>query len=108
MKKLLALAFLFSSQSLFGAEFSASTSGKAVCKLGTNTRRVEVLPGEVDSKASCQVRYFKDQEEPGDGKVLWSASNLEGFCAEKATGFVAKLAGLGWKCEGDLAPKDSK
>ena len=83
----------------------AIPSGKASCKQGPNTRRVEIEPGETDTKQSCQVRYFKDQEAPGEGKVLWTATNADGYCTEKAKGFVAKLTGMGWACDGDLADK---
>lgn len=109
MVRLLISCLVFAVGSLAHAqEAAAPASGSpnsAVCKQGGNRRRIEVQPGEVDSKHSCLVRYFKNQEAPSEGKVLWSAVNQEGYCIDKAKGFVAKLAGQGWACEGGLSSK---
>ena len=63
------------------------------------TRRVEIAR-EGGSSVPCEVLYFKDSEAPGERQVLWSATNEAGYCETQAQGFVAKLEGLGWECNG--------
>ena len=45
----------------------------------------------------CQVIY-KKQTEGFEDQTLWSAENQEGYCEEKARGFVDKLTSWGWTC----------
>ena len=45
----------------------------------------------------CDVVYKKQTEGFGD-QTLWSATNEEGYCEQKAKDFVAKLESWGWVC----------
>ena len=45
----------------------------------------------------CNVVY-KKQTEGFEDQVLWSAEVEQGYCEEKARGFVAKLESWGWVC----------
>jgi hypothetical protein len=45
----------------------------------------------------CNVVYKKAMEGFTD-QVLWSASNEQGYCEEKAREFVGKLESWGWDC----------
>jgi len=49
----------------------------------------------------CEVHYYKDTEVPGEGQVLWRASNDAGYCEAKAAEFFEKLRGMGWTCWSD-------
>ena len=75
------------------------------CTYNDMVRRVVIMSEPLVS-VPCEVHYFKDTEEPGSDQVLWSASQQEGYCEEKAAAFVTKLEGWGWDCEttGAAAP----
>ena len=74
------------------------------CTLGDLTRRV-VIMSEPGVSVPCEVHYYKDTEAPGESQVLWSAQAQEGFCEEKAAGFVAQLEGWGWNCGAGSMPE---
>jgi hypothetical protein len=64
------------------------------CTNGNLTRRVEVAHvGAAD--VPCEVRYYKEGEEP---QVLWRAEVDSGYCEAQARDFIVKLQGLGWTC----------
>ena len=50
-----------------------------------------------DDKVPCNVIYDKPTEGI-ETKVLWFADKQEGYCEEKAQGFVNKLESWGWTC----------
>jgi hypothetical protein len=77
----------------------AQSSDTYQCTLSGLTRRVEIAR-EGSASVPCEVLYFKDSEAPGERQVLWSAANETGYCESQAQGFVAKLEGLGWQCDG--------
>lgn len=75
-------------------------SVRYLCELQGVTRRVEIDYESADAAVPCSVNYFKDSEAPGEVNTLWNASNIEGYCEEKAAGFVDKLKSWGWSCTG--------
>lgn len=81
----------------------AQDAGKFQCTHGDLVRRVEVYT-EPGVTVPCEVHYYKDTEAPDETQVLWSAQAQEGYCAEKAEEFVAKLQGWGWSCDASSAP----
>jgi len=81
----------------------AQDTGKFQCTHGDLSRRVEIYT-EPGVTVPCEVHYYKDTEAPGETQVLWSAQALEGYCAQKADEFVAKLQGWGWNCSAETAP----
>ena len=50
-----------------------------------------------EGKVPCNVIYDKPTEGV-ETKVLWFADKQEGYCEEKAQGFVNKLESWGWTC----------
>ena len=77
------------------------------CTYGDMVRRV-VIMSEPGVSVPCEVHYYKDTEAPGEDQVLWSASSQEGYCEEKAAGFVSKLEGWGWNCGAAAAPEPAE
>lgn len=72
----------------------AMDNQKTVCTKGDQERIIEVVyTGE--GPVPCEVRYTKNSYT----QVLWSAQNLEGYCEDKATAFIAKQRAWGWACE---------
>jgi len=71
-----------------------------LCELQGLTRRVEVDYESSDASLPCSVNYYKDTEAPGEVNTLWSATNIEGYCEDKAAGFIDKLKSWGWSCTG--------
>jgi len=67
---------------------------KTMCTNGDSTRVVEVVY-TTDQNTPCEVQYTKAE----GTKTLWSATNKEGFCENKAAAFVEKQKGWGWNCE---------
>ena len=67
------------------------------CTNGDMVRRIVIMT-EPGVSVPCEVHYFKDTEAPGEGRVLWRASQQAGYCEEKAAGLVAMLEGSGWDC----------
>ena len=67
------------------------------CKQGAETRSVEVVTDQPNTKAPCRVEYTKAGSAP---QALWSAANDGAYCEAKAKEFVAKLEGMGWTCTG--------
>lgn len=83
------------------SEASTARSILYLCELQGLTRRVEIDYESADSSLPCSVNYFKDTEAPGEVNTLWSASNIDGYCEEKASGFIDRLKSWGWSCTGD-------
>ncbi|MEM7024029.1 MAG: hypothetical protein AAF637_15775 [Pseudomonadota bacterium] len=72
-------------------------------------RRVELAVQDPERGVPCEVVYWKDTEQPGVRRVLWSARTDAGFCRQKADELVAKLAAVGWTCtttEGATAARE--
>lgn len=74
-------------------------STKYRCELQGMMRRVEINYEVPDSTVPCSVSYYKDTEVPGEVNTLWTASNVEGYCEERAAAFVDKLGSWGWSCQ---------
>jgi hypothetical protein len=94
MKKYL-LAGLFAAISATSVQ--AIENQKTVCSHGSQMRVIEVVY-TAEGATPCEVRYSKEE----GSKTLWSAANLEGYCEEKATAFIAKQQGWGWSCEASV------
>lgn len=78
------------------------------CTKNDHTREV-VIEYTGDGTVPCNVVYKKPTEKVED-QTLWSATNAEGYCEEKAGAFVGKLESWGWACsksEAASAPEDS-
>lgn len=80
------------------AEPESILNTRYLCELQGLTRRVEVDFESTQSSIPCSVNYYKDTEAPGEVNTLWNATNIEGYCEDKAAGFVAKLKSWGWSC----------
>jgi len=85
------------------AETASASANKTLstryqCELQGLTRRVEVDYESSESSIPCSVNYYKDTEAPGELNTLWTATNIDGYCEDKAEGFVAKLKSWGWSC----------
>lgn len=91
MNKYLAIT-LFST--LAASSVQAIENQKTVCAHGSQTRVIEVAY-TTENNVPCEVRYSKEE----GTQTLWSASNLSGYCEEKAAAFVEKQKGWGWACE---------
>lgn len=79
---------------------TGSSPGSYTCRHPQNdfTREVKVNYENSESKVPCNVTYSKNSEQPGEVATLWTASNEEGYCEQKAQEFVEKLSGWGWNC----------
>ena len=90
---------------LSGVIFSASALAEVtVCKMNAVQRRVEVAQLQGDAGSGCEVRYYKDTEQPEAGaKVLWAYKVETTQCKEKADGFVQKLGTMGYSCAAETA-----
>lgn len=80
------------------SESVSIVSVRYLCELQGLVRRVEVDYESTDASVPCSVNYFKDTEAPGEVNTLWNATNIEGYCEEKAAGFIEKLKSWGWSC----------
>lgn len=85
---------------------AVANAAVTVCKHGKSERKVEVAYAEQGKKVPCEVKYTKD----GSTTTLWTATAKEGFCEEKATGFIGKFVEQGYDCKdeetGDTAKGD--
>jgi hypothetical protein len=61
-------------------------------------RRIELATQDPARGVPCEVVYWKDTEEPGVRRVLWSARTDAAFCTRKADELIAKLEAVGWTC----------
>ena len=61
-------------------------------------RRIEVAVADSVQNVTCEVVYWKDTEQPGVRRVLWSAQTDAAYCTRKADELVATLEGGGWSC----------
>ncbi len=80
------------------AQDSLRRGDRFMCMNGDSERRVEVHYFELDDTVPCEVRYYKDTEEPGMEQVLWRADNQAGYCEDKTATFVDQLSVWGWDC----------
>jgi hypothetical protein len=76
------------------------------CTMGGLVRRV-VIEREGSAPVPCAVAYYKDTEAPGQRQVLWSAENEASYCSTRASEFVAKLEGWGWRCAAPNAAREA-
>lgn len=76
---------------------AAAREDQCVRSDGT-TRRVEVAVEDPGRGVPCEVVYWKDSEEPGVRRVLWSARTDAAFCKRKADELIGKLTAVGWAC----------
>jgi hypothetical protein len=88
--------FLF--VALGAASSQAAEKSESICTSGDVVRRVVVEVGDLNSGLPCEVVYWKDNEAPGERRVLWNARSDASFCDGKAAGLVDKLATAGWNC----------
>lgn len=75
---------------------AAQVSARTICSHGAESRIIDVVYSS-DGQLPCEVQYTKST----GTQVLWSASNLVGYCEQKAEEFVAKQVEWGWDCESD-------
>ena len=75
---------------------AAQVSAKTICSHGAETRVIDVVYSS-DGQLPCEVQYTKST----GTQVLWSATNMVGYCEQKAEEFVAKQVEWGWDCESD-------
>ena len=80
------------------AQDSLRLGDRFMCMNGSTERRVEVHYFELNDETPCEVRYYKDTEEPGIEQVLWRAENQAGYCENKTAAFVDQLSVWGWDC----------
>lgn len=81
------------------ANAAASGQSKFTCTMNGKTRTVEVVYENPNTKIPCKVDYTKDDDgAAATPTALWTASNLEGYCEEKAATFTEKLKSSGWNC----------
>jgi len=66
------------------------------CSHGNDVREIHIERTTSES-VPCDVVY-KKQTEGVEDQILWSASNDDSYCEEKAQGLVAKLESFGWVC----------
>lgn len=66
-----------------------------LCIRGKEERKVETVYPEAGKKLPCKVEYTRG----GETKTLWAATARDGFCEEKATGFLGKLVESGFHCD---------
>lgn len=69
------------------------------CTSGELVRRIVIEVGDISTSLPCEVVYWKDQEAPGERRVLWNARSDAAFCESKASGLADKLSGAGWSCD---------
>jgi hypothetical protein len=68
-----------------------------VCEQADLRREVLIVYPAAPEVLPCQVFYSKPDENRLP-RMLWEARNTEGYCEEKATGFVRTLESWGWQC----------
>jgi hypothetical protein len=77
----------------------AAAASEYRCVRGDQSvRRVEVAAEDPVQNVPCEVVYWKDTEQPGVRRVLWSAQTDAAYCARKADELVATLKDGGWSC----------
>jgi len=81
-----------------GLEGSAAAREDKCVRGDGQVRRIEIAVEDSARGVPCEVVYWKDTEEPGVRRVLWSARTDAGFCKSKADELVAKLEAVGWTC----------
>lgn len=94
MKKYLVTA-LFSALSVTSVQ--AIESQKTVCTHSEKIRTIEVVYTTEDN-LPCEVRYSKEE----GTQTPWRATNLAGYCEEKAAALIEKQKSWGWSCETSL------
>lgn len=70
------------------------------CAFDGLQRRIEIL-SEPGVSVPCEVHYYKDNEQPGQKQVLWSATTEAGYCEAKVEAFILRLQEWGWECVSD-------
>ncbi|GAB2196760.1 hypothetical protein [Sessilibacter sp. MAH4] len=95
---ILSITLLFVMKPIFAQSDSQAEPKIYVCELRDLTRRVEIEYLDPLTGLPCSVNYYKDDEAPGEKKVLWQADNSTSYCEEKANSFVEKLGTWGWSC----------
>jgi hypothetical protein len=102
---LLARAALASA--LIGLAGSTAASETRCVRGDDAIRRVEIAAQSPGQNVPCEVVYWKDTEQPGVRKVLWSAETDADFCARKAEELVATLESGGWSCTAGGEPQSA-
>jgi hypothetical protein len=92
---------------LGAASAQAAEKSESICTSGDVVRRVVVEVGDLNSGLPCEVVYWKDNEAPGERRVLWNARSDAAFCDGKAAGLVDKLSTAGWNCGNNAAAADA-
>jgi hypothetical protein len=83
---------------LLGLIGAAAASEYKCVRGDQSVRRVEVASEDPVQNVPCEVVYWKDTEQPGVRRVLWSAETDAAYCARKADDLVATLEDGGWSC----------
>jgi hypothetical protein len=76
----------------------AVDGGEYQCRSGNLTRRIVIEVGDPQTGLPCEVVYWKDQEAPGERRVLWNARTDRSYCETKALGLTKTLSDGGWNC----------
>lgn len=76
---------------------AAMSDDSWVCEQADLTREVLIVYPAAPEVLPCRVFYSKPDENLVP-RMLWEARNTEGYCEEKATGFVRTLESWGWQC----------
>jgi hypothetical protein len=75
-------------------------AGSWTCRQDGLTRHVVVFYPEAPAQLPCKVFYSRPEENVMP-RALWESENTQGYCEQKAAGFVRKLSSAGWRCLGD-------
>jgi hypothetical protein len=94
MKHTLLILLFFASNAL------AIENTSYICTNGALQRIIEIQYPE-GTAIPCAVVYTRD----GESTTLWQAMNENGYCEEKATGFVDKQSSWGWQCQQSTSPE---
>ncbi len=97
MKLFLTLTLMLASSML------AAENQTTLCEFDEKQRKIEVVYPKGGENV-CEVQYTKN----GEMTVLWTARSEREFCQTKASGFIEKQQGWGWKCESQLASSDDE
>ncbi len=85
----------------------AQDAASYACQHGELSRRVDVHYATPGQAVPCEVRYFKDSEDPGVTQTLWNAQAESGYCEARAAEFVETLRGWGWTCTAAAVADDT-
>ncbi len=95
------MKYLLILTSIIGSNLVAAQNQTTLCNFGDQQRKIEVVYPD-DEEIACEVLYTKY----GKVKVLWSALSDTNYCQQKASAFIEKQQGWGWKCDSQIEGTD--